>query len=140
MKYLSHLQQKSEQKSYFYFDHQYFQFPRGESVASTATLCSTQTWVDNILPRGEEKVDKIRNFGTSEVEHHWTTGSENYENNLFNPVDVTTKPAISKRDSDIKNYMKLDHETLGSSKRWHRCKLSIAKVKFTNASDQEAGF
>ena len=87
--------------------------PRGESVASTATLCSTQTWVDNIRPRGEEKVDMIRNYGTGEVEHH-----QNYENNIFNSVDVRAKPAVCKRDSDKKNYMKLDHETLGSSSRW----------------------
>ena len=82
----------------------------------------------------------IRNYGTGEVEHHGTKGLENYKNNIFNSADVTAKPAVCKRDSDIKNYMKLDHETLGSSKRWHRYKLSIAKVKFTNASDQEAGF
>ena len=78
----------------------------------------------------------VRNYGTGEVEHHGTKG----ENNIFNSADVTAKPAVCKRDSDIKNYMKLDHEILGSSKRWHRYKMSIAKVKFTSASDQEAGF
>ena len=76
--------------------------------------------MDNILPRREEKIDMVRNYGTGEVEHHWTKGLENYANNIFNSVDVTDKPAVCKRDSDKKNYMKLDHEILGSSKRWHR--------------------
>lgn len=91
---------------------------RGESVASTATLCSTQTWVDNIRPGGEEKINKIRNYGTSEVEQHWTKGLENYKNNIFNSVDVTSKPSVCKRDSDLKNHLMADHETLGSSSRW----------------------
>ena len=60
----------------------------------------------------------IRNYGAGEVYHHGTKGLENCKNNIFNSVDVRAKPAVCKRDSDKKNYMKLDHETLGSSSRW----------------------
>ena len=102
--------------------------------------------MDNIRPEGEEKINKIRNYGTSEVEQHWTKGLENYKNNIFNSVDVTSKPSVCKRDSDLKNHLMADHETLGSSSRWgidtncrsQKSNLQIQVSRWNVAEDEDS--
>ena len=107
----------------------------GESLASNATLCPTQSWVDNI-EKEETWIDKIENgekenVEQNEEEENWmknnTEGDEKEKSsseNIARDPNFSESDCKSEDEADVVNHTKADHDEalndkseLGSS-RW----------------------